>query len=70
MISPRSDGRGPIARPISLERNGKTYEGTYTVIGGVISLSSSWGSKATPVGNRTTVSSLARVLLSEVIPPL
>jgi hypothetical protein len=69
MISNRRDlPEFPRTRNVSVERGGITYEGTYTVTAGVVSLSSAWGSKTTRISNKKTVSTMARLLLSEVIP--
>jgi hypothetical protein len=52
--------------PVSIEVNGKTYNGTYTVDGSIISVSFALGSKRTQIGG-SSPESLARVMLCELI---
>jgi hypothetical protein len=51
---------------VSIEVNGKTYNGTYTVDGSIISVSFALGSKRTQIGG-SSPESLARVMLCELI---
>lgn len=55
-----------VSLPVSVELNGKTYNGTYTVARGMITVTSVWGTKTTQVGNMP-VEMLAKMLLSEIV---
>ncbi len=52
--------------PVSIEVNGRTYNGVYTVDGSIISVSSAIGSKRTQIGG-SSPKNLARVMLSELV---
>ena len=52
---------------VSFEHDdGKTYTGSYTVESGVVTVTSSYGSKATQLG-RTQAEQLARLMLRELV---
>lgn len=56
----------PMPMPVSVELDGKTYHGTYTVSGGIITVSSSGGSKPAGVQG-SSAGSLARLILIELV---
>lgn len=56
----------PRTFPVTIERDGKTYHGTYVVERGMITVRCTGGSKTTQVGNMP-VEVLARLLLSELV---
>jgi hypothetical protein len=58
--------RTPPSIPVLIELKGETYHGTYTVVGGMITVSTGFGSKTTQVGG-TPVEALAMLLLSELV---
>ena len=51
---------------ISVEIDGKTYTGRYSVSGKVVSVSGAFGSKSTQVGN-SPADVVARMLLRELV---
>ena len=51
---------------VSLERNGKTYTGTYTVTSGIVTVEYDMRRKATQEGG-TGAYRVARLLLSEMV---
>ena len=65
----KQSGRMPSPTRISIERDGKTYHGTYTVNRGMITVSTVGGTKTTHVGN-LPVETLAGQLLSELVQEL
>jgi hypothetical protein len=58
----------PEPESITIERNGKTYDGHYRVERGMISVSSIYGSKVTQTGGHAQAPAvLARLLLGEIV---
>lgn len=58
--------REPRWLPVSIELNGKTYDGSYSVSGGMITVSGPYGSRRTQVGG-SPPDMLARMLLAEIV---
>jgi hypothetical protein len=56
----------PISHSLSVEIDGKTYPGDYSVSSGVVTVQSMYGCGSTQIGG-STASSIARVLLREIV---
>lgn len=52
--------------PVSIEKDGKTYHGSYTLDRGIICVSNMLGSKTTQLGGLPP-ETLAKMLLSELV---
>jgi hypothetical protein len=62
-----SKKRNPaVKREVSIEYKGKTYNATYTVEKGIITVSTLYGKKATQVGG-SPPESLARIMIRELV---
>ena len=58
---------GPVARAVRIERNGVVYDGSYTVSGPMITVSSPvLGSKTTQIGG-SSPEALAKIILTELL---
>jgi hypothetical protein len=64
--SSQSRRETPMSNPITIEVNGQSVNGRYTVRGGMITVSTIHGSKTTQVGNMNT-EALAKMLLRELV---
>ena len=51
---------------VSVEVDGKTYTGSYTISSKVVTVSTGYGSASTQVGG-STANNVARMLLSEIV---
>lgn len=56
----------PRSYEVTIDRDGSTYRGSYTVQGRVVSVSSAYGSKSTQVGGLDGAT-VARLLLAELV---
>jgi hypothetical protein len=66
MSPQRPKKRPPTYYPVSVEKNGVTYEGTYTVQAGMVEVFTTLGHKGTQQGN-SPAEVIAQRLLSEIV---
>jgi hypothetical protein len=67
MARHKSVERAPIARAAHIERNGTTYDGTYSINGPMITVSSPiLGSKTTQL-SASSPEALAKIILTELL---